>query len=266
MDFTGYLNYANYEANAKPLRVAAAIRDARLEYGVVPEARDATDDLLDGVGFMLVDAPSTVTDWADKDEVARVYYDEAQATVQALLPSFELGRLQSHTFRNEDIEEHCWVDGIQYGPCAEFVHNDYADFLTPDGQNVEKSFAEVMGMPTDRRVVGVNVWRSVTDEPLARFPLAVCDRTSIAHDDLRYDLNPNAPKPFNAHYCVPSDAHRWHYYSGMTRDEALVFTTYDSKPDDGGLFRPTLHTAVQIPGSEGRTPRVSVEVRLFAYR
>ncbi len=37
----------------------------------------------------------------------------------------------------------------------------------------------------------------------------------------------------------------------MTRNEALVFTTYDSHPQDHETFCPTLHTAVPLPNSEG---------------
>jgi hypothetical protein len=266
MDFTSLLKYQDPSATeTAALDVSATIRDARIERGVETSPRDSMSLLLDGPGFFLINAPSAVNDWTDKDEVGRIYYDEARALVQALLPSAEVRPITSHTFRNEDIKEHYWVDGIQYGPCAEFVHNDYADFLTSDHQGVEKSFADVMDMPLDKRVIGVNVWRSVSTEPLARFPLAVCDRTSIDRGDLVYSLNPNAPKPFNAHYCTPSPAHRWYYYSNMSKDEALVFTTYDSHPADGELFRPTLHTAVRIPGSEGQTRRESVEVRFFAF-
>ena len=50
----------------------------------------------------------------------------------------------------------------------------------------------------------------------------------------------------------------------MSREEALVFLTYDSHPPDGDLFRPTLHTAVQLPDSDGLQPRESIEVRIFA--
>ena len=266
MDFTGYLNYSGETDKAPPqLGIPATIHDARADLGVKDSPEDSTDALLNGNGFLLVHAPSTVNDWADTTEVARVYYSETLALARALLPGFDLMPINSHTFRNEEIKEHYWVDGIQYGPCAEFVHNDYADFVTPDRKRVEKTFVEVMDMPTDRRVIGINIWRSVTDSPLERFPLSVCDRTSIDPDDLVYELNPNAPKPFNAHYCRPNPGQRWNYYSHLTKDEALAFTTYDSTPADGQLFRPTLHTAVQIPGSEGRTPRVSVEVRFFAY-
>jgi hypothetical protein len=266
MDFSGLVRYQD-PATTKVvgLGVPATIHDARIDRGVEIAPNDSMELLIDGPGFLLAHAPSAVNDWTDKDEVAKIYYAEATALVQSLLPSAELAQLRSHTFRNEDIKDHHWIDGIQYGPCAEFVHNDYADFMTPDRQGVTKSFAEVMGMPTDKRVIGLNVWRSVSDAPLARFPLAVCDRTSIDPDDLLYELNPNAPEPFNAHYCHPNDLHRWNYYSNMTKDEALVFITYDSSPSDGGLFRPTLHTAVRIPDSDGLTPRESVEIRFFAH-
>jgi hypothetical protein len=170
------------------LGVPATIHDARIDRGVEIAPNDSMELLIDGPGFLLAHAPSAVNDWTDKDEVAKIYYAEATALVQSLLPSAELAQLRSHTFRNEDIKDHHWIDGIQYGPCAEFVHNDYADFMTPDRQGVTKSFAEVMGMPTDKRVIGLNVWRSVSDAPLARFPLAVCDRTSIDPDDLVYDV------------------------------------------------------------------------------
>ena len=115
-----------------------------------------------------------------------------------------------------------------------------------------------------KRIIGLNIWRSVSSRPLERFPLAVCDRTSIDPGDLEYKLNVNAPVPFNAHYCKPNDDQRWYYYPKMSRDEALVFLTYDSHPPYGGLFCPTLHTAVDLPDSEGLQPRQSVEVRIFA--
>ena len=267
MDFTGHLNYSGVSGDTEPeLGVETDIHDARTERTNQRTSVHSRELLLNGPGFLLITAPSKVSDWTDINEVAHTYYAETQALAQSLLPSFDVSPITSHTYRTEHIKEHHWIEGVQYGPCAEFVHNDYADFLTPDRQDIAKSFAEVMGMPTNRRVIGINIWRSVTETPLERFPLAVCDRKSIDPEDLVYELNPNAPKPFNAHYCRPNSGQHWHYFSDMNKDEVLVFTTYDSKPDDGKLFRPTLHTAVDMPGSKGKTPRVSVEVRFFAYQ
>ena len=277
MDFVGRLNFANpvsqNEGTEEQRRAFAAerlgrptpIRDARTKHGVLAKAADSAALLADGRGFLLVHAPSEVEDWTDTGEVAAVYYEESRVLLQKLLPDAVVPPTQSHTYRNERIKDHYWEHGVQYGPCAAAVHNDYADSLSDDRTTVTEKFTEIQGMPTDRRVLGINIWRSVSPQPLARFPLAVCDRTSIERADLEYDLNPNAkPRPFNAHYCKPNDAQRWYYYAAMTRDEVLVFTTYDSHPADGDVFCPTLHTAVPIPGSEGLQERVSVEVRFFA--
>ena len=264
MDFHSTLNYSGPKNGDPPqMNVPVMIHDARITDGVVRDPGDTTDLLLNGKGFMLVRSPSKVQDWSDPEEVARIHYNEALELTRTLLPGFSFQPITSHTFREEKHKDHFWKDGIQYGPAAEFVHNDYADFLTEDGKSVEKSFPEVMGMPSGSRVVGINIWRSVTETPLERFPLTVCDRTSVELDDLVYELNPNAPKPFNAHYCRPNDGQRWNYYSAMTKDEALVFTTYDSAPADGNLFRPTLHSAVRIPDTEHAMKRVSVEFRFF---
>ena len=279
MDFVGNLNFANptLMAAANPQQLAAfhsariarptAIHDGRnLAGAVLDEPADRHELLADGAGFLLVRSPSVVEDWTDVKEVADVYYDECRQMLQRLLPNAEVPPTRSHTYRNEQIKEHYWQDGVQYGPCAAGVHNDYADFVSDDGERTLRKFTEIQGMPTDRRVLGLNVWRSVSPRPLARNPLAVCDRTSVDRHDLEYDLNPNAkPHPFNAHYCKPNDAQRWHYFSGMTRDEALVFTTYDSHPPNGDLFCPTLHTSVAIPGTEGLQERESVEVRFFVF-
>ncbi len=264
MDFEGELYYWNEEGAEPfdPLAVRTTIHDARRD-GVDDDIGDSTGRLLDEEGFLLARAPSKVVDWSDKDEVGAVYYPEALALVQRLVPGAEFTALTSHTYRKEEFKDHHWVDGIQYGPAATFVHNDYADFVTDDKKAVVERWSDFMEMGRGKRVIGLNVWRSVTDVPLERFPLAVCDRTSVELDDLVYELNPNAPKPFNAHYCAPNPAHRWNYYSSMTSDESLVFTTYDSLPRDEGMFRPTLHTAVAIPGSDGLAPRRSVEVRFF---
>ncbi|MDA0791610.1 MAG: CmcJ/NvfI family oxidoreductase [Proteobacteria bacterium] len=274
MDFTGHLNFANPTAmanaidskafNKARLGLPTTIHDARPLYGVQAQPADSTELLTDGAGFLLVRSPSVVRHWDQEKEVASHYYEESRAMLQQLFPSAVVPPIKSHTFRNEQIKEHYWVDGIQYGPCATGVHNDYADFVSSNGTTVTRKFTEVIGLPTDRRVIGINIWRSVTAAPLERMPLAVCDRTTVDPDDLEYDLNPNAkPAPFNAHYCKPNPEQKWYYYSHMTSEEALVFTTYDSHPNGGEVFRPTLHTAVAIPDTDGLQPRVSVEIRFF---
>ncbi|MDC0214804.1 hypothetical protein OAL14_08305 [Gammaproteobacteria bacterium] len=275
MDFTGRLNFTFPQAfdddfaekgafDETRINRPTTIFDARSVFGVFRGFRDSTVYLSEGVGFALFQAKSKVLDWENVREVASIHYSECRELAESLLPGARILAIESHTFRDENQKEHHYVDGIQYGPPALAVHNDYADSLSQDGRSVIKSFVDIIGLPRGKRIIGLNIWRSVSSNPLERFPLAVCDRTSIDPEDLEYKLNVNAPVPFNAHYCKPNDDQRWYYYPKMSRDEALVFLTYDSHPPYGGLFCPTLHTAVDVPDSEGLQPRQSVEVRIFA--
>ena len=71
--------------------------------------------------------------------------------------------------------------------------------------------------------------------------------------------------PFNMHSVRPNESQRWCYFSEQSRDEVLVFLGYDSDPPDRSVFRPTLHTAVDIPGSEAKHQRESLVVRMNGY-
>ncbi|MGZ8265385.1 MAG: CmcJ/NvfI family oxidoreductase, partial [Burkholderiales bacterium] len=58
--------------------------------------------------------------------------------------------------------------------------------------------------------------------------------------------------------------HRWFYFSGMQRDEALVFKVYDSEKD--GRARFTAHTSFENPTTPADAPpRQSIEARAFAF-
>ena len=95
-------------------------------------------------------------------------------------------------------------------------------------------------------------------------PLAICDASSVAPDDLvRADLiyPDRVGEIYNAVY---SPDHRWFYVSEMQTDEVLLFKGYDSDTD--GLARFTLHTAFDLKSTPADAPpRESIEVRALAY-
>jgi hypothetical protein len=271
MEFTGHLNFSYPQEmldkrsfDVSRLNRPVVIQDARAIFGTLQTAEDCAQLLTEGIGFILVNSCSTVEDWTDKDQISSLYYSETEALARRLLPEANILPIDTYTYRNEEIEHHHYADGIQYGPPALAVHNDYADSLNEDKKSVTESFASIVGLPKDKRIIGLNIWRSVSPKPLERLPLAICDRTSIDPNDLEYYLNPNAPVPFHAHYCKPNSDQRWYYYPKMCIDEALVFLTYDSSPQQIGVFKPTLHTAVDIPNSANLQPRQSIEIRVFA--
>jgi hypothetical protein len=57
--------------------------------------------------------------------------------------------------------------------------------------------------------------------------------------------------------------HRWFYKSNLTPDEVLFIKCFDSKLD--GRARRVPHTAFEIPGTEGKEGRESIEVRALVF-
>ena len=52
---------------------------------------------------------------------------------------------------------------------------------------------------------------------------------------------------FDIFQCSENAQHRWRYYPQMTRDEVLVFKTFDSHHPGQETFIPTMHTAIDDP-------------------
>ena len=58
-------------------------------------------------------------------------------------------------------------------------------------------------------------------------------------------------------------AHRWHYFSEMRTDEALLIRIHDSADD--GRARLSFHTSFENPLAPGAPPRESIEVRTLVF-
>ena len=116
MDFTGALNFSSNTGEPQ-LGITTPISDARPLFGKHSQG-NAQGILLNGRGFLLANSLSTVINWSDPKEVANKYYEEALTLAQNFLPDFRFMPINSHTFRDESIKEHHWIDGIQQRPCA----------------------------------------------------------------------------------------------------------------------------------------------------
>jgi hypothetical protein len=130
-------------------------------------------------------------------------------------------------------------------------------------------------------VVTFNTWRRF-DESAMRSPLAMCDARSISEEDLiptalanygaaqtksSEERNADGIGQFDIFQAAANPAHKWHYFPKMSRDEVLVFKTFDSHHAEGaGTFIPTMHSAFDDPQCEATaTPRESVECRVCAF-
>jgi hypothetical protein len=67
--------------------------------------------------------------------------------------------------------------------------------------------------------------------------------------------------PLEGHNANNDPHHQWYYFSGMTRDEVLMWKGYDSAEVPA---RPNLHSAFDDPNTpEHAAERKSIEVRVL---
>jgi hypothetical protein len=118
-----------------------------------------------------------------------------------------------------------------------------------------------------RRFAHYNVWRALSPPP-QDIPLAVCDARSVALADLIcadavFDVEDKPEWSFEGWVVRHNSEHRWSYFSGMTRDEAIIFKTNDSDPTQPHCVP---HSAFDDPSCPKGVPtRASIEMRGIAY-
>jgi len=243
--------------------VTTLVRDGRALAG---SAADPAHELLEGSGYVLMPHTSAVTDWYDEEDVSAHYYKEAGELVKSIFPTAQVfPTTGGHIMRDEKP----LVRDAAFQAPARAVHNDFAPSYV---NNFKRNEQLKMALDHGARLVCLNLWRSVSDEPMARMPLAVCDRRSIARADVQSvplgDVGGGDAGGDGQGYqheimiASHSDEHEWVYFPKLTKEEVMVFVTFDSGPGDD--FVPTLHTAIDLPGTEGLAGRESCEIRVNA--
>ena len=215
---------------------------------------------LDVEGFTLVDHRSAVADLTDLAEVARVHSGEIAELLMELTGADHVAMTPFGILR---FSERAGANAVHDNSHpARFVHVDMAKEAAagmrakaaPEGREVIRS-------------AQYNVWRVLSDPP-QDVPLGLCDYTSLEDGDLLpcqaiFDPLDGSPEWGFPNYLLEyNPAHRWFYYSGMTRDEALVFKTSESDPARAQLMP---HGAFDNPLAGDAPPRISLEMRGTAY-
>jgi len=228
-------------------------------YGVqIEDGRDTAGEFsLDVHGFALARLPTALSDAYDDAEVRSVYYPEVE---QLVLRASGASRVLvfDHNARSGPRAR-----SGQHGVAepVRLVHNDYT--VESARLRVQQLLpAEAAGL-LERRHAFINVWRPLFG-PVLDTPLAVCDARSIASTDgLAIDLIYSDRVGQNYHF-VPSERHRWYYFSEMRAEEALLLKCMDSP--SAGRARFTAHTAFDDPRApRDARPRESIEARTIAF-
>lgn len=235
---------------------------------------------LDTHGFVLADHASGIRDFYDKEAVGRLYPREVAEIVQALTGA-DLVAPMGWMIRNcGDLSAfqraagpYTHQAGVQ--PPAAEAHID-----TEPGRADRQARAVYERLrpegPGYRRFIYSSLWRTFS-EPPQDWPLAVCDSRSVRDDegvpnvlhvvdeipDRAAMLGPMADEALPAaaifHY---NPAHRWWYFSNMTRDEVMMIKFHDS---DRSVAWRTPHTAFRDGSLPNARVRASIECRSYAF-
>lgn len=215
---------------------------------------------LEREGFELWDAPSSVVNFKDEQEVKTTYYQEACELALSATGATK-AYVFDHLLRRREPDQVALTFGKRgtdgLAAANGRIHNDYSE------ESGRRRLGLVISDPEAaarvRRYSIINIWRPLNG-PVLGTPLAVCDaRTLRVNDFVTCDVK--YPRRTGEIYLATySDVHRWSYFSAMDRHEALLFKQYDSQLS--GVTRFTPHAAFDHPATPaGIPPRESLELR-----
>ena len=228
------------------------------------EIHDARQQLqtsdLDREGFMLVPHESTVDDFYDDDTLRATYHAELEILLKGLTgaPSVEVFDDTRRSSSSAKQREHGSRDP------ASIVHNDYThdsgirrlrDFFSDSPEHAERLM--------QRRFAIINAWRPI-GAPVVDHPLVLCDARSVRAEDLVPVERRGEDRTGELQVALHHPDQRWYYYPRMTRDEVLLFKTYDSAMDEPTRFTP--HSSCKDPRApRDAAPRESLETRCLVF-
>lgn len=249
-----------------PQNPQTQIHDARaLQAQATSEA-----DFLAEHGFVLLDAPTRVTDWGNAEQVAELYLPEVEAmNRERLFPGRKLRVQQPPNV----MRRGAGTSMPQYGLG---VHSDHGTTADDFQRNVEAFTNAEMGAgwraaferDTVEGFLSLDFWRTTgMAGPLKHMPLALCDPTSIeAGDIIPTALEGIAPGGALTYHVslAHNPGQRWYYYPDMQPHEVLVFKLFQlMRNEDSQPYRACFHTAFEDPSTPADAqPRQSCEHRV----
>jgi len=228
----------------------------------VPDGSDGARPSLRREGYELFQHCSRVRDFKNKAEVGASHSAEIEQLIREVAGADRVVVNSAGVLRfGENSPETGKHDNSLP---ARFIHVDISDSTAR--QFAARSEPREHGLRI-RRFAHYNVWRAFSPPP-QDVPLAVCDARSVSPGDLVaadavFDVAGAPEWSFEGWVVRYNPSHRWSYFSGMSRDEVLVFKTNDSDPREPHCVP---HSAFDDPSCpQGAPPRSSIEMRAIAY-
>jgi hypothetical protein len=235
----------------------------------VLNARTASLPGWEDCGFELMNIPSSLDHWDSDEQIASVHYQEVRELAQQLT-GCDFALVNSHIKRGPDqAKRH-----EDLGPIS-FVHSDFADSYGDlmrerytAGEEAQ-AYLQSIGASVDdikncSRLMIIQFWRNLGEAKMD-LPLAFCDARTVTNRDLRpFPVQDYAGEGFDFETLgvASNERHKWYVFPEMTRDEVVVFRTYDSAMIGSQQPYWTPHSAFNDPEVQPNQPaRSSIELR-----
>jgi hypothetical protein len=208
---------------------------------------------LEEEGFALIANESAVRDFGNDAEINRVYGRETEQLLQELTGADEVVLCSKPVRRTTETSRLTATEALYNARPANFVHVDISNATAA-------AMAEHLQPKTPiKRFAHYNLWRAYSVPPQDMMPLAVCDFRSVSASDLveadaMMDIPGKKESSYEGLVVRYNPRHRWSYFSGMNRDELLVFKTEVPHAAFNNTACPS-----DLP------PRASIEMRAIAY-
>jgi len=233
---------------------------------------DATSeaDFLAQHGFVLLKAPTQVTDWGDADQMASRYLPEVETMIrERLYPGRNMIIRQPPSPMRRGVGTTTPQYGLgvhsDHGTTADDVQRNVEAFTSPE---VGAQWRAAFERDDVEEYITLDFWRTTNMAgPLKHMPLALCDPTSLDQADIiPTALEGIAPGGALTHHVslAYKEDQRWYYYPDMTPDEVLVFKLVQlKKGEQSQPYRACFHTAFEDPTAPpDAQPRQSCEHRV----
>jgi hypothetical protein len=240
------------------------IKDARLLQS------DATSehDFLEEHGFVLLHAPTVVSDFSDPGQVA-TYNREVEQLIRTRLYPGRSVEVSAPPFvvRRGHGTDNAYAIGVHqdHGLTADDYQHNVAAFA---GTEIAKQWRARFEQDDVEAFITLDFWRTVNMvQPLQHMPLTFCDPSSVDESDIVLTaFSGIAPNGAVTHHVGLryNPNQRWYYYAAMTPDEVLVFKIFQRvRGEEPSRYRACFHSAVADPATPPDAPhRQSCEHRV----
>jgi len=111
----------------------------------------------------------------------------------------------------------------------------------------------------------INAWRNISGAPIVKDPLGVTDGRTVREEHYVTTDLVHRDRVGQTYSVTEHPDHRWMYFSGMHKNEVLLFKCYDSF-EGPGVVRWTSHCGFCDPRAPADAPvRESIDTRCICF-